>query len=249
MRRQQEGARPLRIAVVRVQVPAPLVEHDRERIDRALARRALAGLEVAEAHDLPLVERLAQRLERGIPHPQPRRVADHGLARLDAERAQLRERALRVGRERRLAPHLGGEAEQRQFVGREAHLVGEVVLPLGDAVPQGLVVAGPVGRLDGLERDAELADVVFVALELALEVRVLARLVVALRVAAHRREDLGLQQAGLGGEQREHEAEEPILDRDPRLTLARCTRHRSDHTEPLAALGRVGRLRSHRGCR
>ena len=97
--------------------------------------RALAGLEVPEPHGLAPVERLSQRLERGVAHPQPRRVADHGLARLDAERAQLRERALRVGRERCLAPHLGGEAEQRELVGREAHLVGQVVLALRDAVP------------------------------------------------------------------------------------------------------------------
>ena len=174
--REQERARALRVAVVRMQVPAPLVEHHGERIDGALARRPLPRLEVAEANRLAAVERLAERLERGIPHPEPRSVADHGLARLDAERPQLRERPLRVGRERRLAPHLRGEAQQGEFIGREAHLVGQVVLPLRDAVPEGLVVAGPVGRLDRLERDPELADVVFVALELALEVRVLAGL-------------------------------------------------------------------------
>ena len=144
-----------------------------------------------------------------------------------------------------------GEGDAAQVVpGFSKAVVGQqVVLALGDAVPERLVVAGAIGRLHRLERDPELADVVLVAFELALEVRVLAALVVALGVAAHARQDLGLQQARLGREEREHQAEEPVLDGDPRLTRSPSTSHTSDHTEPRAAAGRPGRLRSHPGCR
>src|SRR6185312_2098282 len=64
----------------------------------------------------------------------------------------------------------------------------------------------------------EFADVVFVALELALEIGVVSRARVALAVALHRREDLVLGQAGLGRKQSQHEAEQPLFDRDPGRT-------------------------------
>ncbi|BDZ53119.1 hypothetical protein GCM10025870_01920 [Agromyces marinus] len=215
--REQEGPRRVGVDVAAVQMPAPLVQDDRVRLDRARSGRVLAGLEVVEADALAPVERLPHRFEGGIPHSQARRVADHGLPRFDAERAELGEGALRIGRERRLAPDLGRQAEQRQFVGREAHIHRQVVLALGDAVPQRLVVTRAIRGLDRLERDAEVADLVLVALELPLEVRVAAVRVVPFGVPAHGREDLRLQQAVLGREQREHEAEQSILDRDPSL--------------------------------
>jgi hypothetical protein len=65
--------------------------------------------------------------------------------------------------------------------------VRQLVRPARDAVAQGLVVAGVAGRIDGLERDAQFADVVLVALELTLEVRVVTAGAVALPVALHRR--------------------------------------------------------------
>jgi hypothetical protein len=73
---------------------------------------------------------------------------------------------------------------------------------------------GIVWSLDGLERDSELADVVFVALEFALEVGVVAGEPEVLPVPLHRGQDLGLGQAVLARQKREDEAEQPLLDRN-----------------------------------
>src|SRR5690606_540916 len=85
------------------------------------------------------------------------------------------------------------------------------VLPARDAVAQVLVVAGLARALEGLERHAELPDVVFVALELTLEIGVVTRVRVFLAIPLHCREDLVLGQARVGRQQREDEAEEPLL--------------------------------------
>ena len=184
--------------------------------DLALARLVVPRLEVREAHDQVPLERAVERVEGGVAQAHARRVADHGLVGGDAERAQLEQGAARLPRQRPLAPDHRGEVQQRGLVAGEAEVVGQLVGAARDAVAQGLVVAGVAGRVDGLERDAELADVVLVALELALEIGVVATRLVALPIALHRRQDLVLGQAGLGRQQREHEAEQALLDRDAR---------------------------------
>jgi hypothetical protein len=110
------------------------------------------------------------------------------------------------------------EVEERRLLGREREVGGELVGAARDPVAQELVVALLAGRLDGLERDAEVADVVLVALELALEVRVVAAGRVPLPVALDAGQDLVLGQSLLGGEQRQDQAEEALLDRHGRTT-------------------------------
>ena len=76
-----------------------------------------------------------------------------------------------------------------------------------------MIVAGLIGGIRRLQRNTELADVVFIALELALEIGVLAALRILLAVPLHGREDLVLREPRLGGEQGENEAEKPLFDR------------------------------------
>src|SRR5690606_31482891 len=209
---QQEGAGLPRRELLGCEVPAALVLHEGERDDLARAGAILAGLQVVERHELPAVDRLLQRLEGRIAQPQPRRIAEDRFVGGDPERAELHERATRLGAQRALAPRHRGEAEQGELLGVEAHVVGQVVGALRDAVAQVVVVARLAERLDRLERDAQLADVVLVAFELPLEVGVVAAGHIALRVAAHAREDFRLGESRLGRHEREHETEQPILD-------------------------------------
>src|SRR5690606_32434665 len=209
---QQEGAGLPRRELLGCEAPAALVLHEGERDDLARAGANIAGLQVVEPDELPAVDRLLQRLEGRIAQPQPRRIAEDRFVGGDPERAELHERATRLGAQRALAPRHRGEAEQGELLGVEAHVVGQVVGALRDAVAQVVVVARLAERLDRLERDAQLADVVLVAFELPLEVGVVAAGHIALRVAAHAREDFRLGESRLGRHEREHETEQPILD-------------------------------------
>ena len=190
--------------------------HQSERRDRAGAGRVLPRLEVGERHQHALAEGVIEGLERGIAHPQSWGVPDHRLSGGDPEAAQLDDRAARLRREGALAPDHRGEVEQGGLLGREGDVGGEVVFALGDAVAQVLVVAGLARALDRLERHPKFADVVLVALELPLEVGVVAGVGVLLPIALNGREDLVLRQARIGREQRQHEAEQSLLDGDAR---------------------------------
>ncbi len=114
--------------------------------------------------------------------------------------------------ERALAPDLAGEGQQGVLLGRELDVLRQLVALLRDAVALLLRVVLGAGGRDGLERHAEVAQVVLVALELALEVVAIGGHGVALGVAVHGREQLVLGEALRGGDEREHEVELSPLD-------------------------------------
>jgi hypothetical protein len=213
-----------------------------QRCHHPATGRALAGLEIEEGHDLATVHGLAERFEGRLPRSKGGRVADHRVGRLDAEGVQLGERTPRLGREGSLPPDRRGEFEQHDLVRREGDVGRQVVETLGDAVAQVVVAAGVVGRFQGFQRDAQFPDVVFVALELALEARVVPTDLVALAVALHRREDVALGQADLRRDEREDQAEEAFLDSDGMLVFW-GRRHVRDPIGSWVPEGRSGRRR------
>ncbi len=185
------------------------------RGDRSGARLGLAGLEVPKPDHHMLLEGGAQRLERGLAHPQARRVPQDGLVGSHTERPELQDCAAGLPRQRPLAPDHRGQVQQRGLFWGEADVRGQLIVATRDAVPQVLVVAGVIRRLDSFERHTEFTDVVFIALELSLEANRDARLLIPLAVALHGGEDLRLGQPRFGGEERENEAEETLFNRNP----------------------------------
>ena len=211
---EKKGLGDLGARLQRVEVPAALVLHEGERGKLPRARFGLTGLQVGEANDRIALECGAQRLERGIPHAQPGGISQHRLIGDEPESLQLDHRATGFPGERSLSPHHRREVEQGGLLGGEGDVVRQLIAPSRDAVTQVLVVSGLAGSIHGLEWHTQVADVVFVAFELALEVGVVTAGTVPLAIPLHGREHFILGEAGLGREQCEHETEQSLLDRN-----------------------------------
>ena len=187
-----------------VEVPPAVPRHERPRLDAALGRLRFLRAPVREAERHAAQHAVLDGVERRLGRAQPRLDADEGVdVALDPGRAQLAQGLGRRAGEARLGPGAAGEAEHGQLVGLEGD-VGQRVLALVDAVPR-LVLVERVDVL-GDERDAELAQLVLVALEHPLEGLGRGRLA----VLRHELADLGLGQGSSRVQQDEHEVEESL---------------------------------------
>jgi hypothetical protein len=147
------------------------------------------------------VNRLPQRRESSLAGLQPRLDARLcGLLGVHAGRAQLKQCTGRGAGQLGPVPYPGRYGEHRCLVRLQPD-VGQLVGLPGNPVAD-LVVKRRVGT--HIERDAKLAEFLLVPLEHALE------RVEGFRVTGHRGADLGGGQVALGGEQADHQAEQPL---------------------------------------
>jgi hypothetical protein len=160
---------------------------------------------VVERHRAVVPDGLPERAERGLLGAQPGLDAEALLVvvLVGAWRCrglELEQGACGGARQRGALPDPGGNAEHRRLVGLEPDL-GELVILLLDAVA-GLLVERVVHA--GLQRDAQLPELLLVALEHPLEGLVL------VGVAAHRGADLLGGQVPAGGQQQDDDGQQAL---------------------------------------
>ena len=184
------------------EVPPAVPGHDAPRLDGALLGvRAPAGA-VGEGHDPAVADGLERGAEGGLARGDPRLERSGDRRDVDARGLQLEQRAAGGAGERRRLPQPRREAERGGLVGLE-HDLGQLVVAPGDAVARLVVVRGAVGAR--LERDAELAQLLLVALEHPAE-----RLLVVGGVAGHGLADLLHRQVPPGGQQADDQVQQPL---------------------------------------
>ncbi len=200
-----EPEHPRRVAgpVVAGDVPAAAPVHHAPRLEGPLRHLGTAARQVGEGDRPAVADRLPQRAERGLLRGQSRLDAGRRARRavavgLPARRAQLKRGA------RGRAGQLGGlpdprrDAEDGGLVGLQVDLWQLVVLA---ADPVAEVVVDRV-RAAGLQRNAQVAKLLLVPLEHALE-----RLLL-IRVPADRGPDLLGGQVPARGEQEDDDGQE-----------------------------------------
>ena len=200
--RQPEDARRLAIQVVTAEIPPVVPRDDPPRLH--VAARGLVPRTLVDERD-------RDALGRGLPHHVERRLvsgelglghAQHVGIDLDACGLQLDQGGGGLPRQPGVLPHLRRQSEHGSLLAREGE-VGELGLVAPDAVAdlvlEVLVVAAH------LHRDAELAELLLVTLELALE-----RLLGGVAVVGDRLPDLFLGEVLATDEEREDEVHQPL---------------------------------------
>ena len=192
---------PVEVVAGEVPAPVPLGQPPRLEVPRTALR---VGLAVPEGHRAPVTHRPAERLERLLRGADHRLDADErGVVHGDAGGAQLAQGARCRAGQAGPRPGARGEGQGRHLVRLERDL-RQRILALVDPVAE-LVVEDGVDH-GGHERDAELAQLVLVALEHPVEGLVGGGAV----VLRDGRTDPGLRQRHPGREQRDDEVEQAL---------------------------------------